>query len=230
MVLHCDPDIVGIGETKLKNNQTLEGCLPGYKWFGHNRMLTHVNAHSGSGGVLAFIKYSILDLFTVEKHDLTYEGIMWLKLSAKQDQCVILLCICYLPPIDSCQYVNTSEFMDTLLAQVYKYQNDGILCVTGDFNGRCGSMEDYIEGVDEVPMHDIVDTAWNQHVGKVGIGAERKSPIPWEVLNPDAGFPQGLKFWKSLGIRFLFFKALKRYGISCQGQEGSGNRKFSLAI
>ncbi len=47
------------------------------------------------------------------------------------------ICDCYLPPIDSCWFVNTPEYLDTLLRQIYKYQNEGILCIVRDFNGRC---------------------------------------------------------------------------------------------
>ncbi len=63
----------------------------------------------------------------------------------------------------SCRFVNAREYLDTLLRQIYKYQNEGILCIARDFNGRCGLMDDFIEGVDELPMCDIVDSTVNQH-------------------------------------------------------------------
>lgn len=164
MLQYCDDlDIIGICETYLRNNESLDGCLPGYKWLGHNRKTYHVNARSGSGGVGIFIRLGVFDEYKVEVLDVSYEGLMWIRLSAKRFYCVLLFCVCYLPPIDSSRYVDACDFMDTLLGQIYRYQNDGIVCLMGDFNARCGTMDDYIEGVDEVCMRDIVDPILNQY-------------------------------------------------------------------
>ncbi len=46
--------------------------------------------------------------------------------------------------IDSGRFVNATEYLDTLLGQIYKYQNEGMLYITEDFNGRCGLMDDFI--------------------------------------------------------------------------------------
>ncbi len=46
-------------------------------------------------------------------------------------------------------------FFNTLLNQIYTYQNEGLVCVCGDFNARCGDENDNIEGgVDEIPEWD----------------------------------------------------------------------------
>ncbi len=44
--------------------------------------------------------------------------------------CVVLICVCYLPPIDSCRFVNVPEYLDTLLGQIYTTvnQHGDLLC------------------------------------------------------------------------------------------------------
>ncbi len=94
-------------------------------------------------------------------YDNSHDDIQWIRWIAKMCDCVVLICVFYLPPIDSCRFVNSPEYLDTLFGQIYKYQNEGILCIAVDFNGICGLMDDFIEGVDEVPMRHIVDTTVN---------------------------------------------------------------------
>lgn len=143
-------DILGVAETKLKPGYNLH--IPGYKWIGHNRTHLHKNAHCGSGGVGFLIKESFLLNFTEEIIDATYEGILWIKLTGKNSKTVLKLCVCYLPPQGSSRAVCAEEFYDILLTQFYFY-NDGqsIVCMCGDFNSRCGNLEDSIAGVDNIP-------------------------------------------------------------------------------
>jgi hypothetical protein len=49
---------------------------------------------------------------------------------------------------------------DNLLQQVYCNQNKGYTIILGDFNSRCGHINDYIEGVDDiVPI--VIDNTEN---------------------------------------------------------------------
>ena len=50
---------------------------------------------------------------------------------------------------------------DSLLSQVYMYQNYGNVYLCGFFNCRCGELEDFLEGVDDVPDRDVVDHTTN---------------------------------------------------------------------
>ena len=43
---------------------------------------------------------------------------------------------------------------------IFKYQNDGLLFICGDFN-RCGCLHDYISGVDVLPDRNTVDYTVN---------------------------------------------------------------------
>jgi hypothetical protein len=47
--------------------------------------------------------------------------------------------------------------------QVHQYQNDGFLVLGGDFNARCGVLEDFIEGADDVPPREVIDYSENSH-------------------------------------------------------------------
>lgn len=53
-------------------------------------------------------------------------------------------------------HVLTMEGFSTL----YMYQNEGVLCVCGDFNARVGCDSDYIKGTpDSISDHSIL--SWN---------------------------------------------------------------------
>ncbi len=112
MIKFSDLDITGISQTHLMNKDDLS--VHGYVRRSQNRKYIHVNARIGCGGVRFLIKRSVLNQFDI--HDIDeYDGIYWIKLSAKRSECVMLVCVCYLPPIDSCIYVNGADFMDNLL-------------------------------------------------------------------------------------------------------------------
>ena len=100
--------------------------------------------------------------FNCELLHAEYEGIMWVKFTARCDGSTpLLLCACYLPPETSTRRRDAAEFLDTLLGQVYEYQNHGLVFIGGDFNGRCGDLSEYIEGVDDIPDREVIDSVDN---------------------------------------------------------------------
>ena len=66
-------------------------------------------------------------------------------------------CVCYLPPEGSCRNEDSHAFFDTLISQIYLYQNDGLFIICGDVNSRYGQSIDFIEGVDVVPERHVND-------------------------------------------------------------------------
>lgn len=158
-VLDSNCDILGVAETHLLNNDILN--IDGFRWFGLNRKHVHKNAKTGSGGVGFLIKDDIYNEFDIHVLDNSYEGIFWLELSHKSDKFVFLPCVCYLPPENSSRYFDVNSFYDNLMADIYKYQNRGLICISGDFNSRCGELEDYISGVDSVPGRNVIDFKTN---------------------------------------------------------------------
>ena len=43
------------------------------------------------------------------------------------------------------------------------YQNIGKLYICGDFNARCGDIQDFIEGVDNVQIRNVIDDVSNRN-------------------------------------------------------------------
>ena len=156
-----DLDIFGIAETFLQGNTVL--TVDGYTWYGQNRKHLHDNARRGSGGVGCFVKSTLLNSYSVSILNSDTEGILWLRLDAKMSNDCICLCVCYLPPENSSRAVDGNSFYDKLFDHICTYQNTGDLIICGDFNGRCGMLQDYIEGVDDVPPRDILDESSNRY-------------------------------------------------------------------
>ena len=154
-------DIIGIAETHLTGKNTLQ--LDGYKWFGNNRKNLHVRTKTGSGGVGFFIKVELLNCFDVSVMDDTCEGTLWLKLKHKFENVTLMPCVCYLPPENSSRRIDVNTFFDSLLTDIYKYQNQGSIFIRGDPNARCGELEDFISGVDYIEHRNVVDFKTNAY-------------------------------------------------------------------
>ncbi len=75
---------------------------------------------------------------------------LWITLKHKTTEFQINACFCYLPPDGSTWQVDAHAFVDALLAGIYEYQNNGTVLICGDFNSRCGDIDDFITGVDEL--------------------------------------------------------------------------------
>ena len=137
--------------------------IDGYKWYGFNRENIHRNARSGSGGIGFLVKNSILNDFDVSILDKSFEGILWLKLVHKVDKHVLLPCVCYLPPENSSRHFDVNAFYEHLLVNMYQYQKDGLIYICGDFNSRCGELDDFIAGVDNVTQRQVIDYTVNYY-------------------------------------------------------------------
>ena len=137
--------------------------VPGYSWYGNNRNRIHKNAKAVSGGVGFLIKNEILTEFDIMVLQQSYEGIFWLKLTHKTESLVLLPCVCYLPPENSSRRVDVNDFFDNLLSDFYQFQNMGLVFISGDFNSRCGELEDFIAGVDNIVPRHVIDFKSNYY-------------------------------------------------------------------
>ena len=162
ILLNSDIDIIGIAETHLTHDKGAIN-LPGYIWYGHNRDNIHRHAKVGSGGVGFFVKKCILELFDVIVEDKTYEGILWLRLQEKHGNGKIHVCVCYLPPENSTRNIEVHEFFNTLTSQIYTYQDMSTVYICGDFNARTSNIDDYIAGVDNIPVRSDIDKKSNRY-------------------------------------------------------------------
>ena len=117
----------------------------------------HVRAPFGSGGVGFLLRRDVTDRYNVRVLDTDMEGILWLQLAEKANGQKINICVCNIPPSRSTRNVDAEQFFNNLLTKIYMYQNEGIFYICGDFNSRCASKTDYVEGVNDLPERDVVD-------------------------------------------------------------------------
>ena len=70
-------DIICLCETWSRKDQTIS--LPGYSWFGQNRLRISERAIRGSGGVGILVKSNLLQDYNASIIDSQMESILWLK-------------------------------------------------------------------------------------------------------------------------------------------------------
>lgn len=160
-LLSAELDIICIAETHLRDNLTPE--LNGYSVVVHNREHLHRRARSGSGGVCIFIKECISNMYNVSVLDDTIEDILWVKLVHCDTSKQINICVCYLSPEGSSRHVDPHDYFTNLLNQLYVYGDNGPFIICGDFNSRCGDEQDFIVGVDDIPLRECIDFKRNSH-------------------------------------------------------------------
>ncbi len=156
-----DCHILDVSETFFRGKNKLK--VKNYEWFGQNRKWVKKTAKRRSGGIGFLVHERVLDKCTVYVLDNECEGILWLKFASKNIQIVFTACICYLTPDNSARSTNASDFYNTLLSQMYVYQNIGPMFICGDLNSRHGDNTDYIESVDSIIDRYVVDFYVNSY-------------------------------------------------------------------
>ena len=81
----------------------------------------------------------------------------------KFDDFTLLPCVCYLPPENSSRFFDSNHFFECLLTDIYSFQGCGMIYICGDFNSRCGNLDDFITGVDDIVPRHIVDFSCNSY-------------------------------------------------------------------
>ena len=136
-------EIIGLSETCLLNKESIE--VIDYQWFGMNRQGINISARRGSGGVGFLIKTELLNYFTFEIVDTSYQGILWGKLCSKSSDFGLLVAECYQLP-DRLIWADSDAFFNTLTSHVHQYQNEGFMVIGGDFNAHCGNNVTTLKG------------------------------------------------------------------------------------
>ena len=108
------------------------------------------------------MRSSITQLYNISIIDETFEGILWLKFSPHTNEKPFYCCICYLPPSDSTRNIDPGDFYDTLLFQIHSHCKGDFCYHCGDFNSRCGDLEDFNAGVDSIPNPNVIDYTINK--------------------------------------------------------------------
>ena len=162
-VIHnCNLDIVCLCEYHLMHDEVLS--IEGYTWFGHNRLLISPNARKGSGGVGILVKEQLAQHFSIEIIDNEFEGILWLQFIGLDTIESFCLYVCYLPPSNSTRGNMATEFFDHLISSIHSFQEIGKICICGDFNARCGGLQDNPNNSYDIPRRLIADhSAPNGH-------------------------------------------------------------------
>ena len=72
--------------------------------------------------------------------------------------CIIMLAVCYLPPISSSRGVDVYERLSQLEEQVEKFAGLRTVVICGDFNSRCGCLKDVDGNIVPRSVIDEVNT------------------------------------------------------------------------
>jgi len=100
VIIASDLDLLCVCETFLRGNDGIN--IPGYRWFGNNRLNISKRAVRGSGGVGILIKDSLFNKYSIDIVDKNYEDIIWVSCTQTKDPYQVLyICVCYLPPASS---------------------------------------------------------------------------------------------------------------------------------
>ena len=100
VIIASDLDLLCVCETFLRGNDGIN--IPGYRWFGNNRLNISKRAVRGSGGVGILIKDSLFNKYSIDIVDKNYEDIIWVSCTQTKDpDQVLYICVCYLPPASS---------------------------------------------------------------------------------------------------------------------------------
>ncbi len=81
LIYHLNPDILCIQQTHLKDGDTIN--IDKYKFYPHNRVITHKNVPKTFGGIGIFVTLDLLDSYNVNTIDQCVEGIQIIKFKDK---------------------------------------------------------------------------------------------------------------------------------------------------
>ena len=162
VIIASDLDLLCVCETFLRGNDGIN--IPGYRWFGNNRLNISKRAVRGSGGVGILIKDSLFNKYSIDIVDKNYEDIIWVSCTQTKDpDQVLYICVCYLPPASSSRGDKSHEFFDILKQQILQFQVNGEIIICGDFNARIGNLNDNLGNTEPVPQRECLDTVINSH-------------------------------------------------------------------
>ena len=162
IINEINADIISLNETHLGENQVIN--VQGYTWKGFNRMHVHKDAPKASGGVGFLIKDWLLQEYSFEVVDKSFDGILCIKLVSKSTDYSVLLITCYLPPENSVWGRDSQEFFSHVLSNIYINNDCDAVFLCGDLNARIGALDDLSEFDDvNIVNRQVIDNTINQH-------------------------------------------------------------------
>ena len=111
-------DIICITETHLPGDSNI--TMSNYTWFGHNRTLTHSRARRASGGVGWLIKNDLLNDYSFNVIDKSFEGIIAMECKHIATNFTMVLIGAYLPPENTNWGRESTQFFTHLIMLSYR--------------------------------------------------------------------------------------------------------------
>ncbi len=154
-------DIVCLVEAHLSKETEKKAIdIEGYQWFPHSRVTKNVRAAIYHGGVGLLVKDSILNEFSFQVLDKSFDGLLVTRFVSKTTDFEFVIYACYIPPEGSPWSQNISDYLGHLVSEVYAHYESDLLFIVGDFNGRTGGLtETFIE--DNIRDRSIIDNVRN---------------------------------------------------------------------
>ena len=117
--------------------------LPGFVCHNFCRRSVHRRAKRGSGGLVVFVRNSLVEFVEVAIRD-DVEDRVWLSLSGPllNSPKDVYLCLGYVAPQGSS--VHAEKLWHTIEEEAAAFAKKGWIILTGDFNARTGNERDYV--------------------------------------------------------------------------------------
>ena len=154
-------DIICITETHLPGDSNI--TMSNYTWFGHNRTLIHSRARRASGGVGWLIKNDLLNDYSFNVIDKSFEGIIAMECKHIATNFAMVLIGAYLPPENTNWGRESTQFFAHLIMLSYQSIYADFVFICGDMNARISDKLDYIPEVDEIPKRKNINQSNNNH-------------------------------------------------------------------
>lgn len=159
VIHHLNPDIICLSETHLDEHSTI--VIPNYKYFAHNRQAKHKDAPFTHGGVGLLVKEALFEMFVISVFDQTFDGILSVTFKHRFSGYTFVVFSCYLPPENSL-WCDVTNFYGHLISLIYSCENVDSMYICGDFNGRIGAVQDFVQGIDDLEHRVVVDEVKNK--------------------------------------------------------------------
>ncbi len=159
-------DVIMLSETWIdENTDPKRFIIPGFKEFNVHRKNLHSNAHRSSGGILVYIRKSLLS--GIKKVKEVCDHFVVLEIRTIKGIAMHLI-VAYIPPLKTSYICKTCDnnFYDTLRDLVIQYATKGSVSVCGDMNAHTAEINENIPNdVQGNDPSDLVDPAiWNTEI------------------------------------------------------------------
>ena len=117
-----------------------------------------------SGGVSLLIRSLLFDNYRFHIVDTSIDGILGVQMTDRYTDFVILIYVCYLPPVNTTWVYDSSAFFAHLISELYLNSHADCTILAGDFNARIGDAQDVNYTIDsDIPVRFNIDNVKSGH-------------------------------------------------------------------